>query len=287
MLPWNSSMDSDKVIEMQPITNLTRRRSPRILILGGTSDARKLAEHLVGRPDLTVISSLAGRVNKPRLPEGIVRVGGFGGVAGLISYLVDENIAVVVDATHPFAAKISGSAEVACKTLSVPLIALERPPWEPNEHDRWCTVPGVQAAATMVNHKNNRVFLSIGRQELGAFSRCDDAWFLVRAIDEPADKMPAKSKLILQRGPFRLDDELQLFRNESISLIVSKNSGGSATYSKIEAARALQIPVVMIDRPRKHSIPTLARPDEVLNTLARLLWLPLTAMPYPTEKQDL
>jgi precorrin-6A/cobalt-precorrin-6A reductase len=106
----------------------------------------------------------------------------------------------------------------------------------------------------------------------------------VRAIDEPADKMPAKSKLILQRGPFHLDHELQLLRNESISLIVSKNSGGSATYSKIEAARALRIPVVMIDRPRKHSIPTLARPDEVLNTLAALLQLPLTAMPYPTEK---
>jgi len=271
MLPWNSSMDSDKIIEMQPIPNLTRRRSPRILILGGTSDARTVAEHLAGRPDLSVISSLAGRVNQPSLPEGIVRVGGFGGVAGLISYLVDENIAVVVDATHPFAAKISGNAELACNTLRIPLIALERPPWEPKEHDRWCTVASMQAAASMVNHRNNRVFLSIGRQELGAFSRCEDAWFLVRAIDKPTDTMPPNSKLILQRGPFHLDDELQLFRKESISLLVSKNSGGSATYSKIKAARALQIPVVMIDRPRKHSIPTLAGPDEVLNKLAEYL----------------
>ncbi len=272
---------------MQPLTNLTRRRSPRILILGGTSEARDLAEYLAARPDLTVVSSLAGRVNQPRLPEGIVRVGGFGGVAGLLSYLAAENIAVVVDATHPFAAKISGSAEVACNTLSVQLLALERPPWEPNEHDRWCSVAGVQAAATMANHKNNRVFLSIGRQELGAFSDCEDAWFLLRAIDEPLDKMPAKSKLILQRGPFHLDDELQLLRNESISLIVSKNSGGAATYSKIEAARILQIPVVMIDRPRKHSIPTLVRPDEVINALAGLLQLPLAEMHCHKEKKDL
>ena len=280
-------MDADKVIEMQSVTTPTRTHVPRVLILGGTTEASVIATHLAARSDVTVISSLAGRVSQPRLPAGMVRVGGFGGLAGLISYLVDENIAVVIDATHPFASKISGNAELACNTLRLPLIALERPAWEPNEHDCWYTVPDTQAAASMVNHQLNRVFLSIGRQDLGAFSHCEDAWFLVRAIDEPADKMPAKSKLILQRGPFHLDHELQLLRNESISLIVSKNSGGSATYSKIEAARALRIPVVMIDRPRKHSIPTLARPDEVLNTLAALLQLPLTAMPYPTEKQYL
>jgi precorrin-6A/cobalt-precorrin-6A reductase len=264
-------MDSDKVIEMQSVTNPTRSHSPRILILGGISEASELATQLAARADLTVISSFAGRVRRPKLPAGIVRVGGFGGVTGLISYLVDENIGVVIDATHPFASKISGNAELACKTLSVPLIALERPPWEPKEHDCWCAVPDVQAAASMVNHKRNRVFLSIGRQELGAFSNCEDAWFLVRAIDAPSETLPANSKLILKRGPFHLNDELQMLCSESISLIVSKNSGGTATYSKIEAARALRIPVVMIDRPRKHHLPTLARPDDVLQKLAELL----------------
>jgi len=264
-------MDTGRVIGMPSVISPTRSHSPLILILGGTSEASELAARLASRTDLQVISSLAGRVSQPRLPAGIVRVGGFGGVSGLISYLTHDNIGVVIDATHPFAWKISGNAELACNTLSLPLIALERPPWEPNEHDCWYTVPDVQAAATMVNHKNNRVFLSIGRQELGAFSRCEDAWFLVRAIDEPNEKLPANSKLILKRGPFHLDDELQLFRNESISLIVSKNSGGTATYSKLEAARALKIPVIMIDRPLKHTIPTVARPEDVLLKLAEFL----------------
>jgi precorrin-6A/cobalt-precorrin-6A reductase len=264
-------MDTDKVIEMQSVTNPTRSHSPRVLILGGTSEASELATQLAARADLTVISSFAGRVSQPRKPAGIIRVGGFGGVSGLISYLVDESIEVVIDATHPFASKISGNAELACNALSVPLIALERPPWELKEHDCWWAVPDVHAAASMVNHKCNRVFLSIGRQELGAFSNCEDAWFLVRSIDEPNEKLPANSKLILQRGPFHLNDELQMLRSESISLIVSKNSGGTATYSKIEAARALRIPVVMIDRPRKHNLPTSARPDDVLQKLAEFL----------------
>jgi precorrin-6A/cobalt-precorrin-6A reductase len=262
-------MDADKVIEMRSITKPTRNHPPRILILGGTSEASELAAHLTARADLTVISSLAGRVSQPRLPAGIVRVGGFGGIAGLISYLVNEKIEVVIDATHPFASKISCNAELACNTLNVPLIAFERPPWEPQEGDCWCPVPDVPGAALRVNH--NRVFLSIGRQELGAFSDCKDAWFLVRAIDEPKEKLPANSKLILKRGPFHLNDELQMLRDESISLIVSKNSGGTATYSKIEAARSLRIPVVMIDRPRKHNIPTVARPEDVLLKLEKFL----------------
>jgi precorrin-6A/cobalt-precorrin-6A reductase len=264
-------MNADKVIEMQSVTTPTRTHAPRVLILGGTSEAWEIATHLAARSDVTVISSLAGRVSQPRLPAGIVRVGGFGGVTGLISYLIDEKIGVVIDATHPFASKISSNAELACNTISLPLIALERPPWEPNEHDSWCTVPDAQAAASMVNHQRYRVFLSIGRQELGAFSNCEDAWFLVRAIDAPSETLPAKSKLILKRGPFHLNDELQMLRSESISLIVSKNSGGPATYSKIEAARTLRIPVVMIDRPRKHNVPTVPQPDDVLQKLAQLL----------------
>lgn len=264
-------MNPNKVTDMRSVTEPTRSCAPRVLILGGTSEASELATELAARTDVTVISSLAGRVSQPRLPAGIVRVGGFGGVAGLISYLRDEKIGVVIDATHPFASKISGNAELACTALSLPLIALERAPWEPNEHDCWYTVPDAQAAASMVNHKHNRVFLSIGRQELGAFSNCNDAWFLVRSIDAPGETLPANSKLILKRGPFHLDDELQMLRTESISLIVSKNSGGTATYSKIEAARTLRIPVVMIDRPMKHSAPVVSQPVHVLQKLAQLL----------------
>lgn len=264
-------MDAEKVIEMLSAVSPTRTHAPRVLILGGTTEASEIARRLAARSDVTVISSLAGRVSQPRLPAGIVRVGGFGGAAGLISYLVNENIGVVIDATHPFASKISGNAELACNTLNIPLISFERPPWKPQERDLWRTVPDVKTAASMSNHAGSRVFLSIGRQELGAFSDCKDAWFLVRAIDAPSETLPANAKLILKRGPFHLDDELQMLRSESISLIVSKNSGGTATYSKIEAARALRIPVVMIDRPLKHTIPTVARPEDVLLKFAEFL----------------
>jgi precorrin-6A/cobalt-precorrin-6A reductase len=264
-------MEAGKAIGMQSAATPIRKDLPRVLILGGTGEAWELAAQLTTRDDLTVISSLAGRVSQPKLPLGIVRIGGFGGVTGLVSYLADENIKVVIDATHPFAAKITGNAEAACNALSIPLIALQRPPWEPEKEDLWCTVPDVQAAVSVVNHKHNRVFLSIGRQDLGAFSSCGEAWFLVRAIDEPTEKLPANSKLILRRGPFSLDDELELLRSESIGLVVSRNSGGTATYSKIQAARVLQIPMVMIDRPQKHKIPTVARPDDVLQKLAGLL----------------
>jgi precorrin-6A/cobalt-precorrin-6A reductase len=243
----------------------------RILILGGTSEASQLAMRLAGRTDVTVISSLAGRVSQPNMPPGTVRIGGFGGVDGLTSYLAKEGVDVVIDATHPFASKISRNAEFACNAISVPLIAFERPPWRPQESDRWFLVPDAQGAALLVNHKHNRVFLSIGRQELNAFSECEEAWFLVRAIDEPQGKLPKNSKLILQRGPFDLNQERQLFRNESISLIVSKNSGGTATYPKIEAACELHIPVVMIDRPPIRKTPTVGQLDEVLTRLAEFV----------------
>jgi precorrin-6A/cobalt-precorrin-6A reductase len=246
-------------------------RPKRILLLGGTSDASQLAKRLAGRTGLTVISSLAGRVSQPNLPAGIVRIGGFGGVDGLTRYLVEERIDLVIDATHPFAAKISGNAELASGAANIPLLAFERPPWKQQPHDRWISVPDVQSAARLTNRKHNRVFLSIGRLELSAFSACEDAWFLVRAIDRPGDALPANSKLMLQRGPFNLHDERQLLQNESINMVVTKNSGGPATYAKVEAARELQIPVVMIDRPRKHNLPTAERLDDILLRLAELL----------------
>jgi precorrin-6A/cobalt-precorrin-6A reductase len=243
----------------------------RILILGGTSEASQLATRLAGRTGVTVISSLAGRVSRPSMPAGIVRIGGFGGIEGLSSYLLKERFDVVIDATHPFASTISHNAELACNAISVPLIAFERPPWKPQLGDRWFPVPDAQSAALLANFPHNRVFLSIGRQELGVFSKCEDAWFLVRVIDQPEDELPKHSKLILQRGPFDLNEERQLFRNESIGLIVSKNSGGMTTYSKIEAARELCIPVVMIDRPAERKTPTVGQLDDVLTRLAEFI----------------
>jgi precorrin-6A/cobalt-precorrin-6A reductase len=244
----------------------------RILILGGTSEAAQLATRLGGRPGVTIISSLAGRVSQPNMPQGIVRIGGFGGVDGLTSYLAQESIDVVIDATHSFASRISANAELSCDAAKVPLIVFERPPWQSQEGDSWLSVPDLQSAASLANDPHNRVFLSIGRQELGAFSECEKAWFLVRTIDEPHEKLPKHSKLILQRGPFDLDEERQLLRNESINLIVSKNSGGRATCSKIEVAREISIPVVMIDRPLKRKTPAVvATLDDVLIRLAEFI----------------
>jgi precorrin-6A/cobalt-precorrin-6A reductase len=255
---------------MEFLTMPGRKDPSKILILGGTSEASDLAAILSPRIDLRVISSLAGRVSQPTLPLGMVRVGGFGGIDGLIAYLAQENIAAVIDATHPYASKISRNAELACASLNLPLIAYKRPQWKPEEGDCWIPVPDVEAAASLVNQRGSRVFLSIGRQGLGAFSDCKDAWFLVRAIDAPEERLPAHSKLLLERGPFHFEAEMQMLRIEGINRIVSKNSGGAATYSKIVAARTLGIPVVMLERPRKHTLATAARREDVLLSLAEL-----------------
>jgi len=239
----------------------------RILILGGTTEAFEVAERLVSIPGLTVISSLAGRVAEPKLPPGEIRIGGFGGVDGLTRYLLQESISAVVDATHPYAARISRNAELACNSLTIPLIAYERPPWQQQPHDLWHTVADTQAAAKLVDQENNRVFLSIGRQELGEFSNCRNAHFLIRAIDLPEAQLPSNSTLILDRGPFNLAAELEMLRSHSINWIVSKNSGGPATYPKIEAARELQIPIAMIARPEKHRIDTDSDMDELMDTI--------------------
>ena len=224
-------------------------RKHRILILGGTGEAAQLAARLSVRSDLTIISSLAGRVEQPATPAGIVRIGGFGGVPGLIEYLDMQRIDVVIDATHPFAAKISSHAVLACRQQKIPLIAFERPEWTPQAGDRWVQVPDIGSAAALVNKPDNRVFLSIGRQELTHFSECTNARFLIRAIDPPTVPLPQNSKLVLSRGPFHLDEERLLFQQEAITHIVSKNSGGAATYAKIQAARELGIQVIIVDRP--------------------------------------
>jgi precorrin-6A/cobalt-precorrin-6A reductase len=242
----------------------------RVLILGGTSEAYEIARRLADQGDLSVISSLAGRVNQPKTPDGPVRIGGFGGVDGLISFLRNERIRVVIDATHPFAARISVNAESACGQLGLPLIAFSRVPWAKQKHDRWHVFPDTLSAAAYVAQTPGRVFLAIGRQQLDAFAACSNAWFLTRVIDRLDTPLPPNAKVVLERGPFLLEHELQLLREHAIDYIVSKNSGGQATYAKIEAARMLRIPVVMVDRPQKHTVPTVDTINDVLTSLSQL-----------------
>lgn len=243
----------------------------RSLTLGSTSEAAEIAATLAVRPNLTVTHSLAGRTDQPKVGAGKVRIGGFGGVDGLIAYLESEEISFVLDATHPFAAKMSLNAEAACKHLGLPLIALSRPPWAKSQADHWHEVPDIESAAAYVAESRCRIFLAIGRQYIDSFNSCTAASFLIRSIDRPSSPLPPNAQVILERGPFDLDHELKLLRGHAIDIIVSKNSGGTATCAKIEAARILGIPVVMVSRPEKHTLPTWATVDLVLAELYSLL----------------
>jgi precorrin-6A/cobalt-precorrin-6A reductase len=257
-----------KIIAIEPASGSVPLR---VLLLGGTSEASEIARRLADDDGLRVLSSLAGRVNQPRIPAGPVRIGGFGGVDGLTAFLKEGKIRAVIDATHPFASRISANAETACKQLGVPLIAFARAPWAKHEADHWHAVPDTERAAAYIAKTASRVFLAIGRQQLDAFASCNNAWFLIRAIDPPDVSLPANTKLLLERGPFLLEDELGLLRDHAIDCVVSKNSGGPATYAKIEAARLLRIPVVMVDRPpRKHTVATVDSINGVLSNLSRL-----------------
>lgn len=221
----------------------------KILILGGTADASELARRVAFLEGVEVISSLAGRTRKPGEVAGNVRVGGFGGEAGLKDFLQKETIDLVIDATHPFARCISFNAAAACLGCGVEHLMLIRPAWEKVEGDKWIEVESNEIAAQVLGDFK-RVFLTIGRQELGVFSDLQDIWFLMRMIDPPAPEIRIpKGELLLDKGPFSLGSERELLVKYKIEVIVSKNSGGEATYAKIVAARELALPVVMVKRP--------------------------------------
>lgn len=242
----------------------------RLLILGGTGDAAELAARASQIAEIEVVSSLAGRTQQPFTPKtGTVRIGGFGGAAGLAEFLLDRPIDLLIDATHPFAARISANAAVAAAECNVPYLMLVRPAWERVEGDRWIEVASHSEAAKALSGQSQRVFLTIGRQELAAFAGLDAIWFLMRAIDPPAlnTRIP-NGKLLLARGPFTLDDERELLLEYQIDTIVSKNSGGSATYAKVVAARELGILVVMVQRP---PIPDVEQVDNVEGAIAWLI----------------
>lgn len=222
----------------------------RVLILGGTGDAARLAARAAVLTGVEVITSMAGRVRQPTTTAGRMRIGGFGGAAGLIDYLRDQRIDLLIDATHPFAAQISQHAASAAQTCGLPHLMLVRPPWEAEAGDHWMAVDSIATAAAVLPGVAQRVFLTIGRQELAAFAALQDLWFLMRMIDPPLPETPMPpGLLVLERGPFTLEDERQLLTTHAIEAIVSKNSGGDATYAKLIAARERGLPVVMIQRP--------------------------------------
>lgn len=217
----------------------------RILLLGGTSEARALAARL--HPDVDVISSLAGRVPDPALPVGEVRIGGFGGVDGMRRWLSEAGVDAVVDATHPYAARITANAASACGETGLPHLVLARPGWDSGD----ATVVGsdVDAAKAVASSGYSRVFLTTGRSGTAAFVDID-AWFLIRAVTAPdADTLPRRHQLLLSRGPYHYDGELALLRDNRIDALVTKNSGGAMTRPKLDAAAALGVAVVMVQRP--------------------------------------
>lgn len=222
---------------------------PRILILGGTGEARALAAALTEIPDIQLVSSLAGRVANPTLPAGEVRTGGFGGVDGLAHWIREQSIDAIVDATHPFAAQITKNAAIAAERCGVPLVVLRRPEWQAPGNGRWHVVGDTESAARVLPSLGWRAFLTIGRQGIDAFADLDTMWFLVRSIDPPEGKMPSRSELALARGPFSVAGETSLMRRHRIDVLVTKNSGGEQTAAKLEAAECLDIPVVVIERP--------------------------------------
>lgn len=248
------------------------KKKTRLLILGGTTEAAALAEAAHRRPGLRIINSLAGRTLKPTPLPGETRVGGFGGAEKMADYLRQAGIDLVIDATHPFAAEISRNAAEACAGRNVPRLLLARPQWQRQPDDRWIEVDDVEEAAASLPKVGLRAFLTVGRKALQTFAGDAGAWFLVRVIDPPIDPsggVPTlgNCEIIGGRAPFAQADEMALMRKYRIDVLVSKNSGGVATYPKIAAARKLNLPVVMVRRP---ALPAGPRVESVEDALA---WL--------------
>jgi precorrin-6A/cobalt-precorrin-6A reductase len=240
-------------------------RSRRILVLGGSTEASALVARLGAVPELSVITSFAGRLATPTAPGGTVRIGGFGGVEGLKSWLRDEHIAAVVDATHPFTSQMPFHAQRACADQGVPRLRLRRPGWRIQAGDRWEEVADLgEAADKIVSLGARRVFLTTGRQQLEPFARLRDVWFLVRSI-QPPDPMPlVNAEVVLDRGPFEESNEHALMTSHRIEAVVTKNSGGSAAAAKLAAARRLGLPVVMVTRPPTPAGPCAGTVDEAV-----------------------
>jgi precorrin-6A/cobalt-precorrin-6A reductase len=247
------------------------QKSLQVLLLGGTAEGRALATLLDAEPGVSVITSLAGRVADPILPDGEVRIGGFGGPAGLADWLRAHHIGAIVDATHPFAVGMTGSAGQASGDTGLPLLRLQRPAWVAEAADRWTRVPSLAAAADALTGAPERVFLTTGRQGLAAFAPLHEHWFLVRSVNPPDPPVPARMLAVLDRGPFTVDGELALMRQHTIGVLVTKDSGGTAAAAKLAAARQLDLPVIMVDRPVQPDVVTVTAVADVMTWIRGLL----------------
>jgi precorrin-6A/cobalt-precorrin-6A reductase len=245
----------------------------RLLILGGTAEAAALAHAALARfgEGIDVTTSLAGRTERPSPLPGRLRIGGFGGAAGLAAYLTEHRVDRLIDATHPFAAQISTAARLACKAAAVPRLMLLRPPWRRHPRDHWIEVDDMAAAAAIVSRVGRHAFLTVGAGELASFAAVEEMRFVVRVIDPPRRPLPLRCcRVIVGRGPFSLAEERRRLEDHAIDVLVCKASGGAATKAKIVAARELGLPVIMIRRPPRE-------PGEAVETVAAALdWLART-----------
>ncbi len=244
----------------------------RILILGGTTEAREFAARLAGREDLAVTLSMAGRTVNPVAQPVPVRIGGFGGPEGLADFLRESRTDLLVDATHPFAARISANASAAAAAAKVPLLVIQRPEWKQTTGDRWTYADSIPAAVAALGEPPRRVFVTLGRQELKPLEAAPQHHYVIRSVDpvEPQVDVP-HAEYILDRGPFELAREKTLLEGARIDAILAKNSGGRAAYAKIEAARMLGIPVFLVRRPAAPQGSAAGSVDEALARLDHLL----------------
>ena len=236
----------------------------RALLLGGTGDANALAEALV-RAGIDAIYSYAGRTQIPLGHALPTRIGGFGGALGLADYIKQERVTHVIDATHPFAAEMSRHAVEACAATNTPLIALERAPWGRTSDDNWIEVADIDAAVAALPDAPTRVFLAIGRQHIAPFAAKPQHAYTLRFVDAPDGALPLRNaEVIVSRGPFTLEGDRELMNSRGIDLLVARNSGGKGARAKIDAARELGIPVIMIARPALPERPRVGSVEEVM-----------------------
>ncbi len=239
----------------------------KVLLLGGTTEAAALARLLAADTRFDATLSLAGRTAEPAASPLPTRVGGFGGAAGLARYLTENNVDSLIDATHPYAAQITMNAVEAATDSGVQLLAVRRPPWERQEGDLWQEVADAEAAVAALGAQPKRVFLAMGRLEAHVFAKAPQHEYLLRSIDHPGALPFPYVTVVTMRGPFDLAEETALLKDKRIEVLVSKNSGGSATYAKIQAARELGLPVIMLARP------ALPWSDSVATVAETMQWL--------------
>jgi precorrin-6A/cobalt-precorrin-6A reductase len=238
---------------------------PRVLILGGTTEARVLAGRLAGRAHLDVTLSLAGRTASPAPQPVPVRTGGFGGAAGLADYLLDEHVDALIDATHPYARVMSANAVDAARVSGVPFVAIRRPPWIAGAGDRWIAAHDAGDAVRALGPASRRVFVALGRNEIAPFGDAPQHHYLIRSVDPVEPPLPLPhATYVTARGPFNETGDSALMAAHAIDIVVAKNSGGTASYGKIAAARALGIPVVMLRRPPLRAAPAVETVAEAI-----------------------